>query len=124
MSCFRYVEMQIYGIHCDIVIPLNFVCACVAYGRMSCGCASEKYATKKNLYRYKRQIVGLICHIVFHFFGNFMPYPVFQDCFEMAARTSMKISTKIKEKNSGLIAGAPKKIHRQKQNISEKNIKK
>ena len=87
-------------------------------------CASEKYATKKNLYRYKRQIVGLICHIVFHFFGNFMPYPVFQDCFEMAARTPMKISSKIKEKNSGLIAGAPKKIHRQKQNISEKNIKK
>ena len=26
-------------------------------------CASEKYATKKNLYRYKRQIVGLSCHI-------------------------------------------------------------
>ena len=84
----------------------------------------EKYAAKENLYRYKRQIVGLFCHIVFHFFGNFMPYPVFQDCFEMAARTPMKISTKIKEKNSGLIAGAPKKIHRQKQNISEKNIKK
>jgi len=38
----------------------------------------------------------------------------------MAARTPMKISTKIKEKKSGLIAGAPKKIHRQKQNISEK----
>ena len=53
-----------------------------------------------------------------------MPYPVFQDCFEMAAKTPIKISTKIKEKNSGLIAGAPKKIHRQKQNISEKNIKK
>ena len=50
------------------------------------------------MYRYKRQIVGLSCHIVFHFFGNFMPYPVFQDCFEMAARTPMKISTKIKEK--------------------------
>jgi len=42
----------------------------------------------------------------------------------MAARTSIKISTKITEKNSGLIADAPKKIHQQKQNISEKNIKK
>ena len=41
----------------------------------------------------------------------------------MAARTPMKISTKIKEKKSGLIAGAPKKIHRQKQNISEKTLK-
>jgi len=124
MSCFRYVEMQIYGIHCDIVShKISFV---LAWHMVGChaGVFFRKICYKKNLYRYKRQIVGLICHIVFHFFGNFMPYPVFQDCFEMAARTSMKISTKIKEKNSGLIAGAPKKIHRQKQNISEKNIKK
>ena len=60
-------------------IPLNFVCACESYGQMSRGCVVGSF--QKNMV-YKRQIIGLSCHIVFQFFGNFMPYPVFQDSFE------------------------------------------
>ena len=53
-----------------------------------------------------------------------LPFLVCQDCFEMSARTSTKISTKKKRGKSGLIAGAPKKIHRERKYLSEKNIEK
>ena len=86
-------------------------------------CYRKKCYKKKSVPVQTKNCWIILSHCI-PFFGKFMPYPVFQDSFEMTARTPMKISTKIKEKNSGLIAGAPKKIHRQKQNISEKNMKK
>ena len=87
-------------------------------------CASEKYATKKictgtndKLLDYPVTLYSIFLEILCHILS-------FRIASKWQPELRWKSAQKLKGKKSGLIAGAPKKIHRQKQNISEKNIKK
>ena len=105
--------MKNNGIHCHLAsrqqnilshgILLNFVCACKSYGRMSRGCVVGRF--QKNMV-YKRQIIGLSCHIVFQLFENL--------------RHSLSSSI---PSISGLIAGASKKSIVKNKKYQEKTLK-
>ena len=76
---------------------------------------------KKNSTGHKRQIIGLFCHIAFQFLEILSHTLPSRITSKWQPELGQESAQKKKGKKSGLIAGTPEKIHREKQNVSEKN---